>query len=207
MPIYATQQTKYKERPNRAEKHKYTDWPNDIYPHLKTWTSPQSFRASWWTSWVEQLCAHSWLWGSRAPPNGTAAPSLRKHSCPWRVPFTTVTFSLTEVTYECSFSRDAIYCNTNHKWVRCVLLFLLPADLNARYQLVQWTLLHFHSGGKDFQINWRQHSAIVKEKNHRCHHRCSLLCPVHKDLIEKHIFIFLFLYRRICFSLNIYLIF
>lgn len=29
-------------------------------------------------------------------------------------------------------------------------------DLNGRYQLVQWTLLHFHSGGKDFQISHKK---------------------------------------------------
>lgn len=144
------------------------------------------------------------------PLNGERSP--RKHACEWRA---------SSILYNSNFNRSNLrmlifrrynLLYTNHKWVTCVLLFLLPTDFNARHQLVQWTPLHVHSGGTDFQTSHKTDSlkktfSYSKRKKRRPHHSWSLLCPVHEDLIERHTFTVLLLYGRIRFSLSMYLIF
>lgn len=76
----------------------------------------------------------------------------------------------TEETCECSFSRETIcYTQNTHGSGMHVSLLLLLRDFNARYYLVQWTLLHYHSSGKDFQIShkkiiWRNIQLFQKKK-------------------------------------------
>lgn len=86
-------------------------------------------------------------WGSHAPLNGTAR-GLSPQGFLWTMSTFYNRSNLTMLIFK---RYNLSY--TNHKWVMCGLLFLLPTDLNARYQSFQWTVLHFHSCGKDFKIS------------------------------------------------------
>lgn len=160
---------------NRVEK--YTDWPNHICPHLKTEVHPKAFTFPSGSPGTRLA--------SGVPLSGTAT---RLNSLWMKSTLHTSHLQFKQKRpVNAHFQETICYTQTTHGSGVCVSLLFLLRDFNARHYLVQWTLLHFHSSGKDFQISHKRdylkktfsYSKRKKRNKHHCHHnRCSFLCPV-----------------------------
>lgn len=159
MPIYATQHSKYKAHLNRVEQHKYTDWPNNIRPHLNTWSSPQSFHGS---QWISHAQADPWgptEWDSNMPHSLWVKSTLYNSDLQFKQ----------ERPVNAHFQDRQSVIHKPYMGQACVSLFLPLRDFNTGYYLVQWTLLRFTAVAKASrlatkEIIWRKHLAIPKGK-------------------------------------------